>query len=294
MNEIITQESIVEHASDPEHWDLVIEPHASLFSLNLGDVWRYRDLLYLFTRRDIVSFYKQTILGPIWFFIQPIFTTLVYVLVFGKIAKLSTDGAPQVLFYLCGVTFWNYFSECFNKTATVFRDNAGLFGKVYFPRVITPLSIVASNLVRFTIQFALFLLFLSWYAYRGQAFPNPVAFLLPLTVLIMAMMGLSFGMLFSALTTKYRDMVFLLQFGVQLLMYATPVIYPVSQMPPNIGAVLAWNPLAPLFEATRYGFLGAGEFSVSGIVYAATFAAVSLLCATIVFNRVERTFMDTV
>lgn len=281
-------------SAEEDSWDLVIQPHSSLFSLQLGDVWRYRDLLYLFTHRDIVSFYKQTILGPIWFFIQPIFTTLIYVLVFGQIANLSTDGAPQVLFYMAGITLWNYFSECFNKTATVFRDNANLFGKVYFPRLITPLSIVISNLMRFGIQFCLFLVFLVLFCTTGQVQPNATALLLPVTILIMATMGLAFGMFFSAVTTKYRDMVFLLQFAVQLLMYATPVIYPSSQMPPRIAAVLAWNPLSPLFEATRYGFLGTGSFSLWGIAYSATFAVVTFLLSTVIFNRVERTFMDTV
>lgn len=279
---------------DDEHWDLVIRPHASLLSLQFGDVWRYRDLLYLFTRRDIVAFYKQTILGPLWFFIQPLFTTMVYVLVFGQIAKLSTDGAPQVLFYMCGIALWNYFSECFNKTATVFRDNASLFGKVYFPRIIAPLSIVLSNLVRFSIQLLLFLSFLAWYYCQGEIYPNAVVLLLPFTIVIMATMGLAFGMLFSALTTKYRDMVFLLQFGVQLFMYATPVIYPASQMPTNVANILQWNPLAPLFEATRYGFLGVGNYSLPGMCYSALVAFFSLLIASVIFNRVERTFMDTV
>ena len=279
---------------DEGDWDLVIVPHDSLASLNFAEVWRYRDLLYLFTRRDIVAFYKQTILGPLWFFIQPIFTTLIYVLVFGQIAKLSTDGAPQVLFYMCGVTFWNYFSECFNKTATVFKDNANLFGKVYFPRIVSPLSIVASSLARFVIQLCLFLSFLAWYCWQGVVQPNATVLLLPLYVAIMALMGLGFGMLFSALTTKYRDMVFLLQFGVQLLMYATPVIYPASQMPPKIATVLAWNPLSPLFEAARYGFLGAGQFSVGGLTYSAAFTIIIFLISTAVFNKVEWTFMDTV
>ncbi len=279
---------------EEEPWDLVIRPHASIFSLNLADIWRHRDLLYLFTRRDIVAFYKQTLLGPLWFFIQPIFTTLVYVLIFGQIAKLSTDGAPQILFYLCGITFWNYFSECFNKTATVFRDNAALFGKVYFPRIIAPLSIVLSNLTRFAIQFSLFLLCLGWYFWNGEVQPNVTAFMLPLILLIMIAIGLACGMFFSAVTTKYRDMVHLLQFGVQLLMYATPIIYPSSQMPTKVAAVLSWNPLAPLFEAARFGFLGKGEFSLVGIAYSAVFACVSLFVATVIFNRVERTFMDTV
>ncbi|TWU16977.1 ABC transporter permease [Allorhodopirellula heiligendammensis] len=281
-------------AFDDDDWDLIIEPHSSLLSLQLGEVWRYRDLLYLFTRRDIVSFYKQTILGPIWFFIQPIFTTLVYVLVFGKIAGLSTDGLPQILFYLCGITFWNYFSECFNKTATVFKDNAPLFGKVYFPRIISPLSIVISNLLRFAIQFSLFLVIFVWYWAKGEIHPNSMVMLFPIIVFTMAAMGLGFGMLFSAMTTKYRDMVFLLTFGVQLLMYATPVIYPFSQMPESVAKYLAWNPLAPLFEATRYGFLGAGNFTSLGIIYSVIFAVVLFLFSTVIFNRVERTFMDTV
>lgn len=277
-----------------EPWDVLIRPHAGLLTLNLGDVWRHRDLLLLFTYRDIVSFYKQTILGPIWFVIQPLLTTVIYVVVFGQIAKLSTDGAPQILFYLCGITFWNYFAECFNKTATVFRDNAPLFGKVYFPRLIMPLSIVLSNLIRFAIQLTLFLVVLAWYIYHGDASPNLALLLLPLTVLIMATLGLAVGMLFSALTTKYRDLVFLLQFAVQLLMYATPIIYPASQMPPKIAAVLSLNPLSSLFEATRHGFLGVGTLSLGGIAYSAIFAVVAFFVSTVIFNRVERTFMDTV
>ncbi|TWT72959.1 ABC transporter permease [Allorhodopirellula solitaria] len=279
---------------DDGDWDLVIRPNSSVFTLQLGEVWRYRDLLYLFTRRDIVAFYKQTILGPLWFFIQPIFTTLVYVLVFGRIAGLSTDGLPQILFYLCGITFWNYFSECFNKTATVFKDNAQLFGKVYFPRLIAPLSIVASNLIRFAIQFSLFLGFCFWYWWQGKIHPNAAVLWFPIIVATMATMGLGFGMLFSAMTTKYRDMVFLLSFGVQLLMYATPVIYPASEIPASVAKYLAWNPLTPLFEATRYGFLGAGNYSVSGLAYSIAFAVVMFIVSTAVFNRVERTFMDTV
>jgi len=293
-SDLATRQSPLASTPAPaEDWDLVIAPHSSLFSLQWGEVWRYRDLLYLFTHRDIVSFYKQTILGPIWFFIQPIFTTFIYVLVFGQIAQLSTNGAPQVIFYLCGITFWNYFAECFNKTATVFKDNASLFGKVYFPRLITPLSIVLSNLMRFGIQFVLFLCFFAWYFFRGEIKPNATLLLLPLLVATMAIMGLGFGMFFSALTTKYRDMVFLLQFGVQLLMYATPVIYPMSEMPERVANVLRWNPLAPIFETARYGFLGAGQFSWVGIAYSVTFAIVAFLIATVIFNRVERTFMDT-
>jgi lipopolysaccharide transport system permease protein len=275
-------------------WDLVIEPNTSVLSWRFREVWQYRDLLYLFVRRDIVSFYKQTILGPVWFFIQPLLTTLIYVVVFGRIAGLSTEGLPQVLFYLCGVTFWNYFSECFTKTATVLRDNANLFGKVYFPRIITPLSIVCSNLFRFAVQFVLFLLIAGYYYWQGQAHVRATILLFPLVVVIMAFLGLGVGMLFSALTTKYRDLAYLLNFGVQLLMYCTPVIYPMSQVPPSVRSILAWNPLTPLFETVRHGFLGEGMFSPLGLLYSASFTVVVFLFSTIVFNRVQRTFMDTV
>lgn len=279
---------------DDQDWDLCIDADQSFYSIRWAELWDYRDLLYLFVRRDIVSFYKQTILGPLWLAIQPILTTLIYVLVFGQIAKLSTDGLPQLLFYLCGVTFWNYFSECFNKTATVFRDNASLFGKVYFPRIIAPASIVVSNLFRFAIQFSLFLLALAWYVSQGDVKPNAAALLFPLIVFDMAVIGLSMGMIFSALTSKYRDLVFLLQFGVQLLMYATPVIIPASMISERIRSVLAWNPLYSLFETTRYGFLGAGDASVGGMIYSTLFALIAFVIATMVFHRVERTFMDTV
>ncbi len=250
--------------------------------------------MYLFVRRDIVSFYKQTILGPIWFFIQPLLTTAIYALVFGRIAGLSTDGLPQVLFYLCGITFWNYFSECFNKSATIFRDNANLFGKVYFPRIITPISLVISNLVRFGIQFTLFIAIAGYYYLQGEVHLQATALLFPVLVANMAAMGLGLGMFVSAMTTKYRDLAFLLQFGVQLLMYATPVIYPFSQIPSQIQPLLAWNPLVPLFETARHGFLGAGNFNPMGLAYSILFTITTLLVSTIVFNRVERTFMDTV
>ncbi|TWU17102.1 Teichoic acid translocation permease protein TagG [Novipirellula galeiformis] len=280
--------------NDDSSWDLIIRPSASLVSLPLAEIWRYRDLLYLFTRRDIVAFYKQTILGPLWFFIQPIFTTLIYVLVFGNIAGLSTDGAPQVAFYLCGITFWNYFADCFNKTATVFKDNAHVFGKVYFPRIIMPLSIVLSNLVRFGIQSCLLLLCIAWYDATGEIQPNRYALLIPALVAAMATLGLAMGMLFSAMTTKYRDMAFLLQFGVQLLMYATPVIYPSSEMPERVASILSWNPLAPIFEAARYGLLGAGNVTAGSIGYSITFTLIAFVASTAVFNRVQRTVMDTV
>ncbi len=276
------------------HWDLTIKPNDSPLSLKLGEVWRHRDLLYLFIRRDLVAFYKQTILGPLWFVIQPICTTIIFMIIFGQIAKLKTDGIPPFAFYLCGIALWSFFSECFNKTATTFRDNAALFGKVYFPRILVPLSVVLSNLLRFLIQFALFGLVWIWYSADGQIAPHATMLLLPLVVLVMATLGLAGGMLLSAMSTKYRDLVFLMQFGVQLLMYATPVIYPVSEIPTRLKTILSWNPLSPLFEVTRHGFLGAGEYSISGLGYSMLFAIVMFIIAVIAFNHVERTFVDTV
>lgn len=259
-----------------------------------GEVWRYRDLLWLLIRRDIVAFYKQTLLGPLWFAIQPLLTAAVYIFVFGQIAQLSTDGLPQPVFYLAGISLWNYFADCFNRTAVVLRENAALFGKVYFPRLIVPMSIVVSNLFRFGIQFTLFLLVAGYYFMRGQISPNAAVLVLPWVVLNMAILGLAAGLLFSALTTKYRDLVFLLQFGVQLLMYASPVIYPLSEVPLAAKSLLAVNPLVPLFEAIRYGFLGTGSFDIFAMIYSSVFSAVLLGVSLIVFTRVEQTFMDTV
>lgn len=278
----------------PKDWDLCITASRSLFSLNLSDTWRHRDLLYLLIRRDLVAFYKQTILGPAWFVVQPICMTIVFTIVFGQVAQLSTDGLPQFLFYFCGITLWSYFAESFNKTATVFRDNAQLFGKVYFPRVIVPISIVISNLVRFTIQFLMFGMVVAYYHQQDAIHPQASILLFPVVIATMAMLGLACGMLFSAMTTKYRDLVFLLQFGVQLLMYLTPVIYPFSVVPDSIRAILWLNPLTPLFEATRNGFLGAGEYSLTWLAYSIIFTAITFLIALVIFNQVERTFMDTV
>jgi len=281
-------------SNDAEQWDLSISANRPLFSLGTTEVWRYRDLLYLLIRRDLVAFYKQTILGPAWFVIQPICMTIVFVIIFGEVAKLSTDGLPKFLFYMCGITLWNYFAECFNKTATVFRDNASLFGKVYFPRIILPISIVLSNMVRFAIQLLLFVVVGVWYYIQGSIEPQASIIFFPIVVATMATLGLACGMLFSAMTTKYRDLIFLLQFGVQLLMYATPVIYPFSEVPDRLRPILSWNPLNPLFEITRHGFLGAGEYSLTGLAYSIAFSLITFLIALVMFNQVERTFMDTV
>jgi lipopolysaccharide transport system permease protein len=283
------------HDQAYKEWDLVIEPQSSLFDLHLKDVWRYRDLLWLLVKRDFVSFYKQTILGPLWFFIQPLFTTIIFTFIFGNLAGLSTDGLPQPLFYMAGVTAWNYFADCLTKTSTVFRDNAQIFGKVYFPRLIMPLSIVVSNLVRFGVQFLLFVLMMLYYYFHHANFQITIAILLfPLLVLLMALLGLGLGLIITALTTKYRDLAFLISFGVQLMMYATTVIYPLSAAPPKYKFLIGLNPMTGIIEAFRYGFLGRGVLSFNTLGYAIIVTVVSLVLGVIIFNKTEKTFVDTV
>ncbi len=264
--------------------------------MHLKEIWHYRDLLVLLVKRDIISFYKQTLLGPLWFFVQPLLTTVIYVFIFGNLAGLSTDGLPGPLFYMTGVVAWNYFAECLTKTSTVFRDNANIFGKVYFPRVIMPLSIVVSNLVRFGIQFLLLLLTLAYFSFfKGFIFqPTIYILLFPVIVILMACLGLGSGLLISALTTKYRDLSFLVVFGVQLLMYATPVIYPFSAAPEKVKQLVAYNPMTHMIEVIRLGLLGKGAFSVSSILYAFISTMVVLFLGIIVFNKVEKTFIDSV
>jgi lipopolysaccharide transport system permease protein len=280
-----------------EQWDLVMRPRSSWFDLHLQDVWHYRDLLWLFVRRDFVTVYKQTILGPLWFFIQPILTTLVFTVVFTGIAKVPTDGLPPVLFYLAGTTCWNYFAACLNKTSNTFVGNAHLFGKVYFPRLISPLAVVASNLVQFAIQFLLFACIMGYYLAQGTAI-NPsitlILLLTPILLLIMGLIGLGMGILISALTTKYRDFTFLVGFGVQLAMYATPVVYPSSAIPEKYAWFLQWNPVSPVIEAFRTAYLGSGSFTWGSLTYSAVFAVIVFLAGAAVFNRIEKTFMDTV
>jgi len=277
-----------------EEWTEIIQPKHSLFDLQLKEVWRYRDLLLLLVRRDFVATYKQTVLGPLWFFIQPILTTLTFTLIFGQIAQISTDGLPMMLFYIAGITLWNYFSECLTRTAGVFKDNASIFGKVYFPRLIMPLSIVVSNLIKLGIQFSLFLGFWIYYLLAGQVQPNWYLFLTPLLILIMAGLSLGFGMIISAMTTKYRDLFFLLTFGVQLLMYATPVIYPLSSISGKFKTFISLNPMTPVIETFRYGFLGTGSFSWDLIGYSMIFAVFIVVLGAIIFTRVEKSFMDSV
>lgn len=283
-------------AQGSPNWTEVIEPRGSLFQLRLRDVWNYRDLLTLLVRRDFVATYKQTILGPLWFFIQPLFTTITYTFIFGQVAGLSTDGVPKMLFYMAGITLWNYFAECLNKTSTVFRDNASVFGKVYFPRLVMPLSIVVSNLIKLGIQFALFLGFMVYFFLDGASIQLQWALLplLPVLVLIVAAQGLGFGMIISSMTTKYRDLVFLLQFGVQLLMYATPVIYPLSSIPEQYQWIISLNPMTAMIEIFRHIFLGSGSLDMGLLLYSTLFSVGVMLLGTVIFNRVERDFMDTV
>ncbi|MFC1840657.1 ABC transporter permease [Thermodesulfobacteriota bacterium] len=272
-----------------------ITPRDKLLDLRLRDIWNFRDLLMLFVHRDFVAYYKQTILGPLWFFIQPLLTTLVFTVIFGKVAKISTDGLPPLLFYLAGVTAWNYFAECFRKTSNSFTQNAHIFGKVYFPRVIVPLSATITNLITFGIQFLLFLGFLFYFIYSGADInPNMHIFLFPVLIMLMGIMGLGFGMVVSALTTKYRDLQFLVAFGIQLLMYATPVIYPISTIPEKYRWIIIANPMTSVIETFRYSFLGAGTFNWNGIIYSCLFTAGIFLVGLVIFNRTEKNFMDTV
>jgi len=276
-------------------WDLIIEPRRSLLDLRIGELWQYRDLVMLFVRRDFVAAYKQTILGPLWYLIQPLLTTITFTVIFGQIASLPTDGLPQFLFYMSGTVLWSYFADCLTKTSNTFVANSQLFGKVYFPRLAVPVSILISNLITFAMQFGFFLLFVGYFALRGaQICPNLWILAFPLLLLIMAGLGLGLGVLISALTTKYRDLRFLVSFGVSLLMYATPVIYPASSVPERFQLLIRLNPVTPIVETFRYGFLGSGSVSVWGLAYSVVFMLAAVALGAVVFNRVEATFMDTV
>lgn len=285
----------MQHVTDRSDWDLVLEGRAPLLDLKISEVWNYRDLLLMFVKRDFVSFYKQTVLGPLWFFIQPLFTTIIFTFVFGNLAGLSTDGIPQPLFYLAGITAWNYFAECITKTSTVFKDNANIFGKVYFPRLILPLSIVTSNLVRFGVQMLLFIGMMVYFAFVGGSFSVTWAIVLfPFLIVLMALLGLGIGLIITAMTTKYRDLSFLVTFGVQLLMYMTTVIYPLSAAPERYKYLIQLNPMTGVIEAFRFAFLGRGELSAGGLGYSAAVTVVILFVGILIFNKTERTFVDTV
>lgn len=277
-----------------EPWTLVVTPRRGLLDLRLGEVLRYRDLLFLFVRRDFVAFYKQTVLGPLWFGLRPVLTTVVFVLVFNRIAGLSSDGLPAVLFYLSGVTLWSFFSETFSKTAMTFVNNARVFQKVYFPRLIAPLATVGSNLLRLGVQLAILLAFSAYYWGRGFALPSLGLLGFPLLLAVTAVLAMGLGLIFASLTTKYRDLQFLLQFAVQLAMYATPVIYPVSSIPGAYNQLIRLNPMTPIVESFRLMWLGSGTVTAGDLVYSAAFAMVALLVGLVVFNRVEARVMDTV
>lgn len=274
---------------------LVIRPRKGLLEVDLKALWRYRDLWYMYVRRDIVTYYKQTILGPLWFLVQPVLTTVMYMFVFGGLAGISTDGAPQPLFYLSGIMLWNYFSDSFNASSNVFTTNASVFGKVYFPRLVVPLASLTSNLIKMGIQLILFVLVYVGYVLAGQSLQvNTTLLLFPLYILLLAGHALSWGLIISSITSKYRDLRYLVGFGLQLFMYATPVIYPLSVASDKFRTILELNPLTPVFEAFKYGCLGCGSFSLGGLLYSTVFMGIALFFAVIVFNRVERTFMDTV
>lgn len=290
----MTENSTIIIKEDSE-WDQVIRPKRSLLDINLDEIWHYRDLHNMFVKRDIVTVYKQTVLGPIWFILQPIMTTAIYIVVFGQIAKLSTDGIPMILFYMAGIIVWNYFSECFTITSKTFSENAGVFGKVYFPRLISPISKVTSGLIKFGIQFCLFLGVFFYYLFTTNTIhPNAYILLTPFLILLMGGLGLGFGIIFTSLTTKYRDLNFLITFGVQLLMYATPVIYPISTIEGKLKTILMFNPMSSILETFKYGFLGSGTFSWGALIYTTIFSIVVLLAGVVIFNRTERSFIDTV
>jgi lipopolysaccharide transport system permease protein len=285
----------VQKKSATEGWDLLIEPKRNLLDLRLGELWRARDLILLFVRRDFVSVYKQTILGPLWYLIQPLLTTITFTVIFGSIARLPTDGLPQFLFYMSGTVIWTYFASCLTKTSETFVNNAALFGKVYFPRLAVPVSILISNLIAFAIQFGFFLAFMGYFALTGAAVrPNWWMLASPLLLALMAGLGLGLGIIISSLTTKYRDLRFLVQFGVTLLMYATPVIYPASSIPARFQWLMRLNPMTPVVETFRYAFLGAGSVRLVDLGYSAVFMVVVVVLGAVIFNRVEATFMDTV
>ena len=272
-----------------------IKPKKSLLDINIKELLAFKDLLFLFVKRDFISVYKQTILGPLWFFLQPILTTVIFTFVFGRIAGLPTDGMPQALFYLSGITCWNYFADCLTKTSSTFIDNQNIFGKVYFPRLITPLSIVMSSLIKFGIQFFLFLLY---YFYELSNYDtiqgNFAIFLIPILIILMGFLGLGLGMIISSLTTKYKDLRFLVQFGIQLWMYITPVIYSLSSLTGKARIIALLNPMTSIIETFKYAFFGAGTFNVLHLAYTTVITFVVLIAGVLIFNRTEQNFMDTV
>ena len=282
-------------SEDLGEWSTIITPHRGWLEVRWRELWQYRDLIYLFVRRDFVGTYKQTVLGPIWFFLQPIFTTIVFTVVFGKIAKISTDALPPPLFYLSGIVMWHYFADCLNKTSSTFTSNAGIFGKVYFPRLVVPISTVITSLITFAIQFVLFLSLLAFFKIQGApVYPNYRIIILPFLLLMMASLGLGVGCLVSSLTTRYRDLAVAVGFGVQLWMYASAVVYPLSEIPAEWRWLLVLNPMVPIIESFRFAFLGSGVVEIWQIAMGAGVCLLVLLGGILTFNHVEKTFSDTV
>lgn len=281
--------------NEQTNWSMIIRPKRNLFDVNLKDVWAYRDLIALFVRRDFVAKYKQTILGPLWFIIQPLLTTIMFTVVFGNIAGISTDGLPKMLFYMSGITAWNYFAESFKATSNTFITNAAIFGKVYFPRLSLPISTIISGLIQFAVQFLFLIAFMIYFGLTGANFsPNIYVLIIPFLIILMAGLGLGLGIIISSLTTKYRDLTNLVGFGVQLFMYATPVIYPVSSLPEKYQIYILANPITPIIETFRFSLLGSGEFNPLHLLYSFGFMVVTLTIGIVLFNKIEQSFMDTV
>jgi lipopolysaccharide transport system permease protein len=281
----------MEERNNDQEWTKIINPSESLFRFNFRELWQYRDLIVLFVKRDFVSVYKQTVLGPLWHIIQPLFTTVVFVIL-GSFAKIPTDDVPRILFYLTGIVLWNYFASCLTKTSGTFIGSAQIFGKVYFPRLTVPISVIVSNLISFFLQFLLIIPFLIYY--RSSIHPNLYMLSIPLIIVVIAMMGLGFGLVVSSLTIKYRDLVFLIAFGVQLGMYVTPIIYPLSMVPIKYQLLMSFNPISSIIEMFRYAMLGKGTFTLLSIIYSCAFSIVILVTGILFFNQAERNFVDTV
>ena len=279
-----------------KNWSTVIKPKTGWFDINLRELWQDRDLIVMFVKRNFVSSYKQTVLGPLWFIINPLLTSLMYTVVFGQIARISTDGVPQFLYYMAGNTAWAYFSTCLTSTSHTFTGNAHLFGKVYFPRLVSPISTVIYAMFSLVIQTVLLLVFMAYYIFIAKANVNPniTILLVPLMVLHMAVLGMGCGIIISSLTTKYRDLSVLVGFGVQLWMYATPIVYPLSAVPFGLEKIIRLNPMTPVVNNFKYAFLGSGNFELTSWLVSAAVSAVILMIGIVIFSRIEKTFMDTV
>nr|WP_040287989.1 ABC transporter permease [Bizionia argentinensis] len=287
------------HTKEDDTWLYTISSKRKLIDFNFAEIWRYRDLLFLFVKRDVVTVYKQTILGPLWYIIQPLFTSVIFTLIFNNLGQISTNGVPPFLFNLAGITAWNYFKECLTGTSSTFTANQSIFGKVYFPRVIVPMSITISNLLKFGIQLGIFIGFYVYYAFQGRTLGfNSHVFLLPIYIIMMALLGLGLGMIISSMTTKYRDLTILVGFGVQLLMYVSAVPYPVSEakakFPEAVALIVEYNPLTQIIEGFRYMLLNTGTFSWFGFLYTLAISMVLFLIGLVIFNKTEKSFIDTV